>query len=397
MPLASKIVEFSRKNLSARQIRFLLAKNILSRLPAVREKYACYAETISVKEVSSGMVLSEEFHERIELDSVEADYYRTYRKDICCPMEGDSLIVESSIAIHEIGDCEILPKSLAVLHAPSRRVIVREGGGIERNLMSPFAYRGRIEVPGISFSLMSSPKGHSHYFHFLFDLLKPLIWYCRRHPDSGPVKVLVREKLAPHQQQALSALVAAFPYIVIRPMPGDVRISCERLYVPGVRGGFAPQHLGDKETLIRMRDVLVGQPTDDDGTVGHRRLLVSRKSQKTRRLVNEDEITGALAPIGVEAVLPETLSFEAQMRLFAGAEIVAAACGAALTNMLFCRPGTTVVEFCPTDIHIPYWIVLAKQMELTHRFVPGSEGGVYQAFSVDAAGFERAVKSVVGL
>jgi len=395
MPILSNLIEFSRKSLSARQLKFLIAKSALSRIPPVREKYACYGESIQIGEAASRKMLSEEFLEPIPLSQLEAVYYRKYKKDICCPMEDDVVIARSSIDLYEIDGCEILPKSLSVLHTESRRIIVGEGQEIGRNHLSPFAYRGSGRVPGTAISLMSTPKGHSHYFHFLFDLLKPLVWYCRRFPDGGKVTVLVRETLAPHQRFALTALTVAYPNIEIKPVPDDMRISCERLLMPDVQGDFAARHLGDSETLLRMQEILLDSLSNVNEPASARRLLVSRENQKTRRLLNEEQAIRALASTGVEAVLPETLTFEAQMRLFSGAEIVAAACGAALTNMLFCRPGATVVEFCPTDIHIPYWIVLAKQMGLNHRFVPGTEGGVYQAFTVDGDELERVVKTVI--
>lgn len=392
MPILSNIVEFARKSLSARQLKFMVARNILSRIPPIREKYACYGDSILIDEAASRKVLSEDFLERIPLSQIEVEYYRKYKKDICCPTEGDVLIARSSIDIYEINDCEILPKSLAVLHSRSRRIILGDGQEIGRNHLSPFAYKDSVRVPGRAISLMSTPRGHSHYFHFLFDLLKPLIWHCRRSADNGNIKVLVRETLAPHQRFALSAVTAAYPHLEIQPMPDDVRISCECLLVPEVRGGFAAQHLGDRDTLLKIRELLLDHLTAEQGPTDAARLFISRKNQKTRRLVNEEEVLRLLSPIGVESVLPETLPFEAQMRLFSSTATVIAACGAALTNMLFCRPGSMVIEFCPADIHIPYWIVLAKQMGLDHYFVPGSAGGVYQAFSVDADALLRTVQ-----
>jgi capsular polysaccharide biosynthesis protein len=52
--------------------------------------------------------------------------------------------------------------------------------------------------------------------------------------------------------------------------------------------------------------------------------------------------------------------------LFAGAEIVVSEFGAAMTNVVFCRPGTIVVELIAEGQHDPWSAHLCAMLELTH-------------------------------
>ncbi|MDX2028176.1 MAG: glycosyltransferase 61 family protein [Alphaproteobacteria bacterium] len=76
-----------------------------------------------------------------------------------------------------------------------------------------------------------------------------------------------------------------------------------------------------------------------------RRLFISRKNYGFRKLVNENEVWEFLAAQGFEKILPETLSFAEQVLLFHSAEIIAGSCSSAMTNTLFCQPGSQIIGF----------------------------------------------------
>jgi len=75
-------------------------------------------------------------------------------------------------------------------------------------------------------------------------------------------------------------------------------------------------------------------------------LYVQRKagSSDGRQVVNEAELLDVLHQAGFECVQAETLSVVEQANLFSRASVVVAAHGAALTNIMFCKPGTRVIE-----------------------------------------------------
>ena len=83
-------------------------------------------------------------------------------------------------------------------------------------------------------------------------------------------------------------------------------------------------------------------PNDDPALP--RRFYVDRRGSPARPLLNEAEVIERLLPLGFTPVRPETLSFPQQLRLFRNAEAIVAPHGAALTNLLWCRPGCAVLE-----------------------------------------------------
>jgi capsular polysaccharide biosynthesis protein len=107
------------------------------------------------------------------------------------------------------------------------------------------------------------------------------------------------------------------------------------------------------------------------GTARQTRLFVSRADAEARKIRNEDELFQRLEPLGFTRVSLTGRRVAGQAEIFAAAEIVVAAHGAALANLVFCAPGTTVVE-----LHYPlytlglYWR-MARKLGLRYVGVQG--------------------------
>lgn len=101
-----------------------------------------------------------------------------------------------------------------------------------------------------------------------------------------------------------------------------------------------------------------------------RKLLISRKvvtSSSQRLLLNEEEVFALLQPMGFERVFLEDKTVEQQAFLFAAAKTIVAAHGAGLTNLVFCQPGTRVVEiFHPNHLDETYFLISAA-LKLNHH------------------------------
>ena len=82
---------------------------------------------------------------------------------------------------------------------------------------------------------------------------------------------------------------------------------------------------------------------------GTRRLYLSRRSERKRKLINEAELEAGLAARGFEIVEPQLLPVREQIALFRSAEVVVAPTGAALANALFLPPGATLFEMQPAN------------------------------------------------
>jgi len=82
-----------------------------------------------------------------------------------------------------------------------------------------------------------------------------------------------------------------------------------------------------------------------------KRVLVVRGLANSRNILNRAELIEALTPLGFAAIQPDNLSFDEQALTFAQAEFVICEFGAAMTNVIFCQPGTKVIEIIAEGQH----------------------------------------------
>jgi glycosyltransferase involved in cell wall biosynthesis len=114
-----------------------------------------------------------------------------------------------------------------------------------------------------------------------------------------------------------------------------------------------------------------------------RRLLVARKVP-TRMIHNLRQVRSLLSKLGFETVYLEGMSIMDQIVLFQNAEFVISPHGAGLSNLLFCDPGTKVIELMPAAEMRPYFWLISEKLGLVHGmlFCAAANGKDFQA-SVD--------------
>jgi len=97
-----------------------------------------------------------------------------------------------------------------------------------------------------------------------------------------------------------------------------------------------------------------------------RRVLICRSHLNSRNVTNRAAMIEALRALGFTAIQPDQLKFDEQALLFAQAEIIVCEFGAALSNALFCPPGTKVVEIIAEGQHDPWSSHFCAMLELEH-------------------------------
>jgi len=97
---------------------------------------------------------------------------------------------------------------------------------------------------------------------------------------------------------------------------------------------------------------------------GERLIFVSRADANRRRVVNEAVIRERLVQEGFEVYTLDGMSFREQQSLFASASIICAPHGAALTNLVWCGPGTVIIDLLSERHLIPCFRELAAQNRL---------------------------------
>ncbi|MEM9226281.1 MAG: glycosyltransferase family 61 protein [Pseudomonadota bacterium] len=143
-------------------------------------------------------------------------------------------------------------------------------------------------------------------------------------------------------------------------------LVCERLIATNNPGPF---NIAPKWACDYLRDLVpVDTPPD-----APRRIFVSRVDAPKRRLLNHQQVETELAKHGFEHVLMSGRSAAEQASLFHNAEIIVGVHGAALAHLVFCRPGTKVIELLPNNHLQPCFWTTGQTCALDYEILVGTE------------------------
>jgi hypothetical protein len=109
-----------------------------------------------------------------------------------------------------------------------------------------------------------------------------------------------------------------------------------------------------------------------------RKIYVSRKNAKRRRITNEEELSGLLKSHGFEEVILESLSFSEQVKIHSESKALVGLYGAGFVHSLFLPEKSFVLEIFPKDFkhpNCPY-----AQFLLEHEYCGIEEIGVSEEF-----------------
>jgi capsular polysaccharide biosynthesis protein len=96
-------------------------------------------------------------------------------------------------------------------------------------------------------------------------------------------------------------------------------------------------------------------PTTTQFGQSNSRLAIIRRNNKKRICENEAALLDGLKDRGFTVVAPEDFSIEEQIKIFSSAQVVVGVSGAALANVIFCKPGAHLIEIQP-DLAQNVWI-----------------------------------------
>ena len=103
---------------------------------------------------------------------------------------------------------------------------------------------------------------------------------------------------------------------------------------------------------------------------------------------NIEQVQAFLSKYDFETVYLEGMSIVEQILLFQTAEFVVGVHGAGLTNLVFCEPGTKVIEFMPSAEIRPFFWLISQKLDMVHgmQLCAAAEGQGFQAsINVDIA------------
>jgi capsular polysaccharide biosynthesis protein len=97
-----------------------------------------------------------------------------------------------------------------------------------------------------------------------------------------------------------------------------------------------------------------------------RRIFISRDDARSRKVLNTEKLLMALK--GWETIILEGMSMREQVRYFSEASHIVTTHGAGLVNLLWCDPGTKVIEIQDIKkIDKKVYPVLSHHLDLEHK------------------------------
>lgn len=105
-----------------------------------------------------------------------------------------------------------------------------------------------------------------------------------------------------------------------------------------------------------------------------RAVYISRKNSQKRRMDNEDALEAFMVSCGFDVILVEDMSFGERIRLFSQAHTVVGPHGAGLSCILWCAPGTQVIELLPPEDFSDFFARLSSSNGLLYRYVQADAG-----------------------
>ncbi|MBI2345148.1 glycosyltransferase family 61 protein [Candidatus Dependentiae bacterium] len=170
----------------------------------------------------------------------------------------------------------------------------------------------------------------------------------------------------PYEQQPLVQSIFKLwgidPTIIISPCDHNFAIEAEILIVPSlvIRTDTDYKQSGNfhhPQTMAYVKNKLLNKALQEkvDPKSFNKKVFISRSdSPSGRRIANENEIFELFEKKGFTRYIPSKLSIPEQVILFHNAEIIVAEHGAALTNILFCKPNTHIIEIFQNLIPIDF-------------------------------------------
>lgn len=219
--------------------------------------------------------------------------------------------------------------------------------------------------------------GFHNYGHFLFDGL-PIAFLLKTILPLTEI-TLVGPKLSSWQWEILNTLGLAERYMELQE---------PTMFKKLVVSNLLAQHVSYPVRLIRpLADMLRFRLASPN--VRNRRIFVSRKNDTKKRIMENRLVTEELFhEFGFEIVTPETMSFTEQVELFSECEIVVGESGAGMANVIFCDPGTKILEIQPENF-FEGWIratcmLMALEWNVYFaRSIPSDESSISFVIDID--------------
>lgn len=215
---------------------------------------------------------------------------------------------------------------------------------------------------GAVFSMLSGAAGAFNYFHWFIDTF-PKLYLAKMAGKLQSIDwFLVPSYEYSFQKEYLSLMGIDDDRII----KGNEKqhILAGQLIVPSATRG-AGIHIPGWIPQFYREEIL---PKLSPGVHGQR-IYISRNDSPKRRTLNEDQLIPVLEKYGFQVHSLNGKSTREQAQLFSSASFIVAPHGAGLANLVYCNPGTKVIEYFPGGYVKHTYYDLSNKCGLDYRYI----------------------------
>ncbi len=279
-----------------------------------------------------------------------------------------------------------------LLPKQGKTVLVR-GSFANWNATSLRFGRERVSIPGRAMPLLNT----TNYFHLLLENgLRVLDLVESGLVNDAPLTLVNIEGRGLVDTALYDGITKLYPNVSVRHLPDGVLAVPDQIVCHFPRDPYWEWPPFGKAEANRLYEVF--QATYGPvAPLGTDRLHVTRRNVKLREPINAGALESHLTQRGFHSLTATDKNHEEQIARFRAARTIVAVHGAGLTNLVFCRPGTRVIEIFPENfVKSPYWWI-ARQLDLEYHPVLGGPGDYHLRFDVDLDGVDAALSKIGGL
>ena len=299
--------------------------------------------------------------------------WREYGGQVRCLWQLREPMARGTIRIAELTDAEVLlDRGAVAVFGPDGAAHIdlslRDYPAMVRRQLA-VAERDSETVEALNIDaavLIGDEFSNPNLCHFMLDQAPRLTLYRAAGVDV-PAATVIGPELSAEYQVAVGGWLGIRSYVATT---RRARLRVGRLWVSSTcRALQHPAHWGSAWAIEAVRsgfDLARREP--------ERRLLISRADSPYRRIANEAEVAEVLSAFGFETIVPGRMRFADQIAAFRDAAYVVGPHGAGLANILFCAPGTHVLEVFPPLYGTWAYAMIAPALGLDYAAMLARDG-----------------------
>ncbi|MBD2753302.1 glycosyltransferase family 61 protein [Spirosoma validum] len=230
--------------------------------------------------------------------------------------------------------------------------------GIDLHPGITFPYLGRDSYEIDKAVFLITPEAEGNYYHWIVDLLPRLVLLSRNLENISNVKIILHKSTKSYEKETLEIL----------DLPIENIIRLNSFSIATVKEMYIADYINYNEKFPiwkkQLIDSFIERLTYKEEYETYDKIYLVRGNQKTRRLIGEKKLIQKLRDLNFKIIDPQTLSLSRQIYILSKANTVIGVHGAALTNIIFCKEKTKIIELRSNNHPPEFFSEIAKTYNL---------------------------------